>query len=407
MPMAEELAPLDAQPTVRTTLDEVQAARPPIQGVDALTASLAHDFNDILSAILVNGHFLLDGMDADDPRCEEVEEICSAAERGAALTQRLLAFSRRQILQPSLVDLNGLVRTIERSLRRFAGTGIDLVLRLAPGLGTVKADRRQLEQAITNLVINAAEAMPSGGRLVVETANAAVEALDTVGPAAVVPGDYVSLAVSDSGRGMDAATRERAFEPFFTTKERGRGLGLGLSTVYTTVDQVGGYVSLHSQPGRGTAVALYLPRVQAAAVQEPIAVTDLALVGTESILLVDDDAGVRNAVGRILTARGYRVLMARSGDEAIELASRRDRPIDLLLTDLLIPGMHGPEIARKLSTIEPAPRVLFMSGYTDHAVLGDGSDGVQYLQKPFAPEALLRKVRDVLDQPRPPAVKAD
>ena len=400
MPLFEEFAPLDTAVRVETSPADRDRLREKLDTLGAVTGTLTHDFNNILSTILANGQILLEGMDADDPRCLEVEEMCRAAERGAALTQSLLALSRRQVPRPSLVDLNAMVRTMEKEIRGLLGREIDVSLRLAARPGTVKADRAQMELAIANLVLNAREAMPAGGRLVVETADVEGEAASPASPA---PGRFVMIAIGDTGCGMSAETQRRAFEPFFTTKDRGRRTGLGLSTAYSVVDQNGGQVSLQSEPGRGTVVRIYLPEADAAVLPVSTAVTDLTLVGSETILLVEDDAGVQSAIGRILLGRGYRVLMASGAQAALELADSHDGAIDLVLGDLDIADLIGPEFAARMSALESGPSLLFMSGPTDHAMLADGSlaDAGHHVQKPFAPEALLGKVRALLDRRAP------
>ncbi len=399
-----DVGPEPAAATLSTASGEHEHQQQRFDALATVSGGVAHDLNNILAAIMVNGYLLLDSMDADDPRCEEVEEISKAVARGAALTRQLQAFSHRQVLQPSFLDLSAVVRSMDKTLRRIAGKDIELSLRLSAGLGRVKADRGQIEQVITNLVANACEAMPEGGRLTIETGAVELDRISAVRGQKFAPGTYVTLSIGDSGCGMDESTKSRAFEPFFTTKDRGRATGLGLSTVQVHVELSGGYVSLQSEPGRGTVVTVHLPRDQDRPATGPIAISDLTLDGSEVILLLEDDAGVRTAIGKVLVSNGYRVLMARSGDEALELGGRHVGPIDLILADLLAPDASGPEIARRLSATRQEPAVLFMSGHTDHTVPDDGSlpDSKQYIQKPFAPEALLRKVRDILDRRRPP-----
>src|SRR5204862_2180346 len=316
-----------------------------------------------------------------------------AAEGAAALTRQLLAFSRQQVLEPKILDLKAAVTGTEKLLKRLIGEDIQLTTALAPDLGAVKADPGQLEQIIINLAVNARDAMPAGGRLTIEAANMEMGEVYVRGHAPAGPGRYVMLAVSDTGIGLDEQTKARIFEPFFTTKESGKGTGLGLATVYGIVKQAGGFILVYSEPGRGTTFKVYLPRVD-----EPAEPADarpaLAEVrgGTETVLVVEDAASVRLVTRQVLERYGYTVLEAPTGDMALRLAAKHHGPIHLLLTDVVMPGLSGRQLAGQLSLLRSEMKVLYVSGYADTV-----EPGAAYLQKPFAPEALARRVRDVLD----------
>ena len=369
--------------------------------VGRLAGGVAHDFNNILTAITGYTDLLLDEFDAHDRRRLDLEEVRAAAQRAAALTRQLLAFSRKQVLQPKALDLNAVVRGIERMLRRLIGEDIALVFTPGAALGTVRADPGQVEQVILNLAVNSRDAMPAGGRLTIETANVELDAAYVREHAGTEPGPYVMLAVSDSGAGMDAQTRAHLFEPFFTTKELGKGTGLGLATVYGIVRQSGGHIGVYSEPGRGATFKIYLPRVDEPPESEAPA-ADLQGVkgGRETVLLAEDDAPVREIVASALGQKGYRVLRAMDGQSAVEIARAQGAEIRLLITDIVMPGMTGRELAGIVARECPGIRVLFMSGYTDDAVVRHGvlDQGTPYLQKPFTPGALARKVREVLDR---------
>jgi CheY-like chemotaxis protein len=331
---------------------------------------------------------------------DDVEEIRKAAHRAAGLTHQLLAFSRQQVLAPRVLDLNEVVRSVDKMLRRLLGEDVELESVPARGLGHVKADPGQLEQVIVNLAVNARDAMPRGGRLTIETAD--VEMPETRGRdlATVPAGPYVMLAITDSGTGMDEETKARIFEPFFTTKEQGKGTGLGLATVYGIVKQSGGFVWVYSEPGHGTTFKIYLPRVTEATTPAKVGQQPAGPVGgSETILLVEDDEMVRVLAHRMLTARGHTVLVASRGDEALRLMEERSDAIDLLVTDVVMPGMNGRELATRVLALRPGIKVLYLSGYTDDAIVRHGmlEPGVAFLQKPFTPDTLLRKVREVLD----------
>ncbi len=383
----------------RRQLEETLRQAQKMEALGQLTGGVAHDFNNILASILANSHFLLEDLDETDPRRTDADEIRIAAERAAALVKQLLAFGRRQVMRMTPVDLNAVVAGLEPMLRRLIGEDIEFAVVREGALGSAQADVSQVEQVILNLVVNARDAMPSGGRLVIETANVEFED-DYVGahPGAQ-PGRYVMVAVTDTGCGMDAEVRQHIFEPFFTTKEQGRGTGLGLSTCYGIVKQSGGHIWVYSEPGRGTVFKIYLPRVdqRSASVAPRLERTDLH--GVETVLVIEDDAGLRASVDRMLTARGYRVIVARDGAEALALSLEHRGGIDLVLSDVVMPGASGPEVVGLMQASVGPVRTLFMSGYTDHAAFRSGAlqGEMNFIQKPFAPAALARKVREVLD----------
>ncbi len=375
-----------------------------MDAIGRLAGGVAHDFNNLLTVILGYCDAMLETLVAPDPMRHAAEEIKSAAERAAALTRQLLAFSRKQMLEPRELDLNVALAGTGRLLRRLIGEDIELELKLDPDLGRVVADEQQVQQVIMNLAINARDAMPRGGRLTLATANARLDASYAHLHPPLPPGEYVMLTVSDTGLGMDAETRSRVFEPFFTTKEQGKGTGLGLATVYGIVKQSGGYIWVYSEPGQGTVFKIYLPRLDASSlVGEGVAAASRLSAGTETVLLVEDEAMVRDLLRGALEGRGYRVLAAGSGEQALEVASAHRGPLHLLVTDVVMPGMRGPELATRLGPLHPELRVLHVSGYADDAALRHGvrEGSTAFLQKPFTVEALVRKIREVLDAPQP------
>jgi len=370
-----------------------------MEAVGRLAGGVAHDFNNLLTAILGYGSLLASRFAPDASGREEVDEILRASERAATLTQQLLAFSRKQVLEPVVLDVNDLVRNLEKMLRRLIGEDLELATGLDPSAGKVRADPGQLEQVIMNLVVNARDAMPHGGRLTIETANTDLDEAYAQRHASVRPGRYVMVAVSDTGTGMNAETQARIFEPFFTTKEKGKGTGLGLSTVYGIVKQSEGNIWVYSEPGKGTTFKIYLPRVEESAPAAPPRSSDSVLTaGTETILIVEDEPAIRGLSRQVLERHGYRVLEAGDGESALELVRTHPEPIHLLLTDLVMPDMGGTELASRLEDGHPTIRVLFMSGYTDDGVVRNGllGPGRAFLQKPFTPAILLRKIRDIL-----------
>jgi PAS domain S-box-containing protein len=385
-----------------------------MEAVGRLAGGVAHDFNNLLTAILGSNDLLVETLPADHPGREEALETRKAALRAADLTRQLLAFSRQQVMAQRVLSLNDVVADMDRMLRRLLGEDIDLRTLLRDDVGAVRADSGQLEQVVMNLAVNARDAMPTGGTLTIETANMSLDETYAMEHSGVVPGAYVMLAVSDTGTGMDAATKTQVFEPFFTTKPKGKGTGLGLATVYGIVKQSGGYIWVYSEPGQGTTFKIYLPRVDAP-IDAPVAaaITTGSLRGSETILVVEDQEQVRRLTSRMLEARGYRVLVAASGDAALRLVEQLEaRPvgegavehIELLVTDVVMPGMSGREVALLLAPAHPQMKVLYVSGYPDESVVHHGvlEPGAAFLQKPFTAEALARKVREVLDAARGP-----
>jgi nitrogen-specific signal transduction histidine kinase/ActR/RegA family two-component response regulator len=399
---ARIVAALDV--TERHSLEAQLRHAQKMESVGRLAGGVAHDFNNMLSVILGYTGFALEAVRPGDPLHDDLKQVQSAAERAASLTRQLLAFSRKQVLSPEALDLNDVVRGLEDMLRRLLGEDVELELSLEEGLGSVKADRGQLEQAILNLAVNARDAMPQGGRLSIETADLELDAEHAAHHLGVTPGPYVLLALADTGCGMDEETRSRAFEPFFTTKAPGQGTGLGLAMVYGLVQQSAGSVWLYSEPGRGTVFKIYLPRVDAAVTVPGKRMPDnVERRGTETILIVEDEDAVRMAAERILLAAGYTVVSAANGGEALELCELNSDDIDLLLADVVMPQMSGRELADRVSGLWPNLKILYMSGYSDNALVHHGvlEPGTRLLAKPFTAEDLRRKVREVLDGAEP------
>ncbi len=379
------------------TLEEQFRQAQRLEAVGRLAGGVAHDFNNVLMAI--NGYAELLRLDfpANDPRRAELEEILAATRRATDLTRQLLAFSRKQVLQPRTLDLNEVVRGLEKMVRRLIGEDVKLTFTPGAPLGTVRADPGQIEQVLLNLAVNARDAMPGGGHLTIETGNVELDASYVRTHPGAAAGPYVMLAVSDTGTGMDAETQSHIFEPFFTTKEQGKGTGLGLATVHGIVSQSGGSIFVYSEPGHGSTFKVYLPRVDQAAESLDVTPAPPSIEGGgETVLLVEDDKAVRESVGQTLERRGYRVLRAPDSAVALELAAA-GRPA-LLLTDVVVPGMTGRELARTLTARYPSLKVLFMSGYTDDAILQHAvlEEGAPFIQKPFTSDALLFKVRSAL-----------
>jgi PAS domain S-box-containing protein len=370
-----------------------------LEAVGRLAGGVAHDFNNMLSVIISYAEFAATALHEGDPVRADVLEIRKAGERAATLTRQLLAFSRRQVLEPRVLDLNEVVGGIEGMLRRLLGEDIEIAFRPAEGLGSVRADPGQIEQVIVNLAINARDAMPEGGRLTIETAHVEVDEDYAARHVSVLPGRYVLLSVTDTGCGMDAKVRERLFEPFFTTKEVGRGTGLGLATCYGIVKQSGGNIWVYSEPGQGTTFKVYLPRVDAPATgvtrRSPVTMAR----GTETVLLVEDEDAVRGLAERILRSAGYEVLAAAGSGEALLMFEKHASGIDLLLTDVVMPRVSGRELAERLTNLRSGLKVLFMSGYMDNAIVQHGvlDPGTHFIGKPFSSAELTSKVRDVLD----------
>ena len=372
--------------------------------VGRLAGGIAHDFNNLLTAVTGYSELLLSRVGESDPALRrDLEEIKKAGDRAASLTQQLLAFSRRQVLQPRVLDLNAAIADTEKMLRPLVGEDIELVTVLDPGLWRVKADPGQIDQVLTNLVVNARDAMPGGGRITIGTSNAVVGEMEVPRYVPAPPGPYVMLSVSDTGCGMDEEIRSHLFEPFFTTKEVGKGTGLGLSTVYGIVKQSGGYIWARSRPGLGSTFRICLPRVDEALPAAAAAGTEEGRVfppgGRETVLLVEDEPMVRELVREILAGKGYPVLEASNGTEAILLCDGHPGPVHLLLTDVVMPGMSGKELARRLVKSRPEMKVIFMSGYAEEVIADQGvlDAGTAFIKKPFSPGVLARKIREVLD----------
>ncbi len=370
-----------------------------LEAIGRLAGGVAHDFNNLLSLVLSHSEMALLELSHADPLRTDLEQIRDAGLRAAELTRQLLAFSRQQVLQPRVIDLNVTLRGLERMLRRLLGEDIELALSTAADLRPVKADPTQVEQVVMNLVVNARDAMPTGGKLTIETANVELDEEYAAQHVGAVTGPYAMIAVSDNGTGMDRETLAKIFEPFFTTKEKGRGTGLGLSTVFGIVKQSGGTIWVYSEPGRGTTFKVYLPLTdEKPAERAPSAPAQAR--GRETVLLVEDDDRVRAVAVEILRRSGYRVFESRSPADAIELAEGLGGRLDLLVADVVMPEMGGRQLAEKVRALVPSARVLFMSGYTDDAVVRHGvlESDMEFLQKPITPESLARKVRDVLDR---------
>jgi two-component system cell cycle sensor histidine kinase/response regulator CckA len=371
-----------------------------MEALGRLSGGVAHDFNNLLGVIIGYAEVLEVPLKEEDLAPKAVREIKKAGERAASLTRQLLAFSRQQVLEPKVLDLNAAVADIEKMLRRVIGEDIELITSLDSSLGRVMADQGQIEQVIMNLAANARDAMPSGGKLAIETSNAELDEASVLQAPEVRPGHYVLLSVSDSGVGMDAETQGHIFEPFYTTKERGRGTGLGLATVYGIVKQSNGHIWVHSEPANGTHFKIYLPLVEGEvqAAGQGVSQPQLAQNG-ETILLVEDEESLRSVTRDLLVQMGYNVIEANSGAQALEVARQHHSPIHLLLTDVVMPGMNGPALARNFAESHPETKVLYMSGYAGHTIDRHGvlESGVLLLEKPYTRDALTRKVRAALN----------
>ena len=378
-----------------------------MEAVGHLAGGIAHDFNNLLTVISGNCELSLLELKEGDSLKGNIEEIKAAVDRATSLTRQLLAFSRRQILDTKVLDLNTIIRDLDKMLRRVIGEDIELVTLLSDGLGTVKTDPGWMEQVIINLAVNARDAMLSGGKLIIETTNVELDESYAHSHVAMKPGRYVKLCVGDTGIGMSPEVREHLFEPFFTTKEKGKGTGLGLSTVYGIVMQSGGNIWVYSEPGLGTTFKIYLPRVDESFEEMREKVTRQELpCGGETILVVEDEEDVRRLAVRVLERQGYTVLETSCGDDALVLSKERKEPIHMILTDVVMPGMSGRQLADQLLPLHPKMKVLYMSGYTDNAIVHHGvlEEGINYIQKPFTIDGLARKVREVLEKDPRPAV---
>jgi hypothetical protein len=382
----------------RKRLEEQLMHAQKMEAVGRLAGGVAHDFNNMLTVISGYNRMIIEELSALDPLRGYAEEVQQAADRAAALTNQLLTFSRRQIMKPRVVNVNGLLSQTEKMLRRLIGEDIELVLHLHPETGNIKADPNHIEQAIVNLAVNSRDAMPSGGRLTIETGDVQLDEHYARTHIGVKPGDFVMIAVTDNGHGMDSATRRRIFEPFFTTKDRGKGTGLGLATVYGMVKQTGGDIWVYSEPGNGTTFKLYFPRATEPASDSKAVEEEVIHRGSGTVLVVEDEKAVRDLTTRLLTQLGYQVLSAASGREALEISRASSEDILLLVTDVVMPGMSGRQVADALLTQRPRLRVLYLSGYTENTVVDHGvvDPGVDFLSKPFSREVLGQKVREIL-----------
>ena len=388
--------------TERKHLQEQLIQAQKMEAVGRLAGGVAHDFNNLLTAIIGYASLGLAKLQGQESIRHDLEEIEKAGRRASSLTNQLLVFSRRQVVQPRVLDLNTVVRDVENMLKRLIGEDIDLSTDLAPDTGPAKADPGQIEQIVLNLAVNARDAMPDGGRLVIETRNADLADPGTFPHQNFSPGPYVLLSVRDTGIGMDKKTQSRIFEPFFTTKEIGKGTGLGLSTVYAIAEQAGGYIGVESEPGKGTVFTLYLPRIERASNNGAVTTQQHAYArGSETILVVEDDESVRVLAKMALENTGYTVLVASGAEEALRICERYKAKIHLAITDIIMPGGYGTKLAEVLKTRRQELKMLFMSGYTDDSLarLKVGL-GTPFLQKPFSPVKLTQKVREILDQPR-------
>jgi two-component system, cell cycle sensor histidine kinase and response regulator CckA len=392
--------------TEKRRLEEQFLQSQKMESMGRLAGGVAHDFNNLLGVITGYGELLKKGVNGDSRLRRYADEIGKAAERATGLTRQLLAFSRKQVLQPRIFDLNAAVVDTEKMLRRVIGEDLQLVTRLDDGLGQVRVDPGQIDQVLMNLAVNARDAMPRGGRLTIETANVELDAAAARAEPGVPPGRYVRLTVGDTGQGMTPEVRARVFEPFFTTKEPGKGTGLGLATVHGIVTQSDGYIALDTEPGRGTTFRIYLPRVDAPAEDADASAVEAEVPrGGETLLLVEDETSLREIVRESLESCGYHILSAKDGSEALDICAARGAAIDLMLTDVVMPGMSGRELADRLRVSRPDIAVLYMSGYTDDAVVRHGllAEDMALVQKPFRAAALARRVREVLDKRRPPS----
>jgi PAS domain S-box-containing protein len=395
---ADVLEAIAEDVTDRRVLEDQFRQAQKMEAVGRLAGGVAHDFNNLLMVISGYAEVILAGLDFHHPLHEKGRAIQQAADRATTLTRQLLAFSRKQLLELKVVDVNAVVQDMERLLRPLIGENVEFDAQLSPEAAHTRADAGQLEQILMNLVVNAKDAMPNGGKLTMQTQNIVVDENHRRGQTFIRPGQYVMLSVSDTGMGMDKETQSRIFEPFFTTKEKGKGTGLGLSTVYGIVKQSGGYVLGQSEEGRGTKFQIYLPRVEGIAEKHAPQSTPAILGGSETVLLVEDEESVRQLVRDTLTAKGYRVVEAENGEAGLAAAAQHQGKIDLVITDVVMPGIGGRELIKHLAALRPETKVLYLSGYTEDAIISEGTieRDAAFLQKPFTLKSLSQKVREVL-----------
>jgi signal transduction histidine kinase len=395
---ADVLEAIAEDVTDRRALEDQFRQAQKMEAVGRLAGGVAHDFNNLLMVISGYAEVVLAELGPHHLLRDKALAIQQASDRATTLTRQLLAFSRKQLLELKVVDVNAIVSDMERLLRPLIGEDVEFLTSLTNEAAHTRADAGQLEQVLMNLVVNAKDAMSGGGTLTIQTERMVVDDGHRRGATFIRPGDYVMLSVSDTGMGMDKETQSRIFEPFFTTKEKGKGTGLGLSTVYGIVKQSGGYVMVQSEEGRGTTFHIYLPRVEGVAERHPVPVAHTALGGTETVLLVEDEESVRQLVRETLAAKGYRVVEADNGESGVAVAAKHQGKIDLVITDVVMPGMGGRELVKQLAQTRPETKVLYLSGYTEDAIVSEGTieSGAAFLQKPFTLQNLSRKVREVL-----------
>jgi signal transduction histidine kinase len=389
-----------AEEALRQSEEQLRQAQK-IEAVGRLAAGVAHDFNNFLTAIVGHSEILLAQMDADDPRRKSAQQIEQVACMASALTRQLLTFCRKQVIEPRVLELNTVILNIERMLRRLIGEDIEFITSLDSAAGRIKADPGQIEQVIMNLAVNARDAMPNGGKLTITTANATLDKNHLKNFPDLCAGDYVMIAIADTGTGMSEEVKAHLFEPFFTTKPPGKGTGLGLATCFGIVKQNAACIKVHSELGRGTTFKIYFPQVQSAVEPSRVCITPTESAGGgETVLLVEDEPAVRELAVAILREKGYAVVEAVNGEEGLRMARQHDGKIDLVLTDVVMPVMGGKEMADALRTSHPDSKVLFTSGYTDNALMYRGvlQSNVRFLQKPYLTATLTRKVREVLDE---------